>query len=171
MSSEPIPAASAVELPEMPAKSIETVTLMWPSPPGRWPTRAGEIDQPVGDPGPVHQVGGEQEERHGQEHEGVVALEHLAQEQDRGQPVVDEEDRDDREAEREGDRHPEDDEDAEEAEEDGRDLARAHGWAAETVGPSSLPALGGGPSIQPMSMAMRSPMKSSQVAPAQGQAM
>ncbi len=36
--SEPMPAASAVELPEMPAKNIETTTLTWPSPPGRWPT-------------------------------------------------------------------------------------------------------------------------------------
>ena len=36
--SEPMPAASAVEEPEMPAKNIETRTLMWPSPPGRWPT-------------------------------------------------------------------------------------------------------------------------------------
>jgi len=35
ISSDPIPAASAVELPEMPAKNIETTTLTWPSPPGR----------------------------------------------------------------------------------------------------------------------------------------
>ena len=35
-----MPAASAVEEPEMPANSMQTMTLMWPSPPGRWPTMA-----------------------------------------------------------------------------------------------------------------------------------
>ncbi len=35
-----MPAASAVEEPEMPANSMLTMTLMWPSPPGRWPTTA-----------------------------------------------------------------------------------------------------------------------------------
>ncbi len=34
----PIPAASAVEEPEIPAKIMLTTTLMWPSPPGKWPT-------------------------------------------------------------------------------------------------------------------------------------
>ena len=40
MSREPMPAASAVELPEMPAKNIETTTLTCPRPPGRCPTSA-----------------------------------------------------------------------------------------------------------------------------------
>ena len=35
-----MPAASAVDEPEMPANSIETMTFTWPSPPGRWPTMA-----------------------------------------------------------------------------------------------------------------------------------
>src|SRR5437762_3814247 len=38
MRTPPTPAASAVEDPEIPAKSIDTSTLTWPSPPGRWPT-------------------------------------------------------------------------------------------------------------------------------------
>ena len=35
-----MPAASAVDEPEMPANSIETTTLTCPSPPGRCPTSA-----------------------------------------------------------------------------------------------------------------------------------
>src|SRR5438552_6181861 len=38
MRTPPTPAASAVDDPEIPAKSIDTSTLTWPSPPGRWPT-------------------------------------------------------------------------------------------------------------------------------------
>ena len=36
--SEPIPAASAVDEPEIPANSMLTTTLTCPSPPGKWPT-------------------------------------------------------------------------------------------------------------------------------------
>ena len=32
---DPMPAASAVEEPEIPANSIDTTTLIWPSPPGK----------------------------------------------------------------------------------------------------------------------------------------
>ena len=45
----------------------------------------GEVDQAIGDAGRVHQVGGQQEEGDGQQHEGVVGLEHLAEEQERRQ--------------------------------------------------------------------------------------
>src|ERR1700674_1687835 len=42
MSTPPTPAASAVDDPEMPAKSMDTSTPTWPSPPGRCPTSARE---------------------------------------------------------------------------------------------------------------------------------
>ena len=35
-----MPAASAVDDPDTPAKSMLTTTLIWPKPPGRWPTDA-----------------------------------------------------------------------------------------------------------------------------------
>ena len=45
----PMPAASAVDEPEMPAKIMLTTTLMWPRPPGKWPTmvRASAISRSV----------------------------------------------------------------------------------------------------------------------------
>ena len=45
----PMPAASAVDDPEIPAKSIDTATFTWPSPPGSQPvsTRASSIRRSV----------------------------------------------------------------------------------------------------------------------------
>src|SRR5690606_29100291 len=71
---------------------------------------AGEVDQAIGNAGGVHEIGGEQEEGDCQQHEGIVALEHLPQQQDRGQSLVEEEDGHHRQAQRKGNGHPQDDE-------------------------------------------------------------
>ncbi len=85
---------------------------------------AREVDQLLRDAGRIHQVGSEHEERHRQQQERVVGLQHLVEQQERRQPVVDEEHRDAGQAERERDRHPQRSADAEDAEQDQRDFKR-----------------------------------------------
>jgi len=67
-------AASAVEEPEIPAKKTESRTLICASAPGSGHHRARQAHQPVGDPAHVHQVRGQQIERHREQDEGVVGL-------------------------------------------------------------------------------------------------
>ena len=62
----------------MPAKKIESTTLICARLPGKCPTMVREsVHQPVGDAADIHQVGGEQEERHREQDEGIVGVEGL----------------------------------------------------------------------------------------------
>jgi len=72
-----------------------------------------ETHQAIGDAGGVHEVGGKQEEGDGQQDEGVVGLEHLRQQNKRGQPIVDEEDGDAGKPKGERHRHTQDHQHAE----------------------------------------------------------
>ena len=89
--------------------------------------RARQADQLFGDARRVHQVRREHEKRNRQQQERVVRLQHLVQQQERRQPVVDEEDRHAGEPERECHRHAQDDQRGEDAEQDQRDFKRTHG--------------------------------------------
>ena len=110
-------AASAVDEPEMPAKKIDSTTLICASPPGQCPTmRARQLEQPVGRAADIHQVRGQQEERHRQQDERVVGVERLLHQVHRVEPRLDREDRQAGERERERDRHAQEHEEEEAAE-------------------------------------------------------
>ena len=79
---------------------------------------ARQPHQPIGDAADVHQVGGQQEERHREQDERVVGVEGLLHEHHRRQPRLDEQDRQAGEPERERDRHAQDHQDEEHAEQD-----------------------------------------------------
>ena len=99
-------AASAVEDPEMPAKKIESTTLTCARPPGKVTDQvARQAHEPRRDAADVHQVRRQQEERHRQQDEGVVRVEGFLDEVLRREAILDEEDRQAREAERESHRH------------------------------------------------------------------
>ena len=90
----------------MPAKKTDSSTLICASAPGKLPTIVRDsAHQPVGDAAHVHQVGGQQEERHREQDERVVGLERLVEEHHRRQPRLDQQHRQAREPERERDRH------------------------------------------------------------------
>ena len=103
----------------MPAKKIDSTTLICARPPGKWPTSvARQAHQPVGDAADVHQVRGQQEERHRQQDERVVGVEGLLHQRHRRQARLDDQDRQAGEAEREGDRHAQHHQREEHAEQD-----------------------------------------------------
>ena len=83
-------AASAVDDPEMPAKKIDSTTFICASAPGKCPTmRARQAHQAVGDAADVHQVRGEQEERHREQDERVVGVEGLLHQRHRRELLLD----------------------------------------------------------------------------------
>ena len=86
----------------------------------------GQANQTVGDACSVHEIGGEQEERNRQQHEGVVGFEHLGEEHEGRQPIIDEEDGNAGETEREGHRNPQDDQEPKGRKQNERNVARAH---------------------------------------------
>ena len=99
-------AASAVEEPEMPAKNTDSSTLICASAPGKMADHgARQVHQAVGDAADVHQVGGQQEERHREQDEGVVGVEGFLHQLHRVEARLDEQDRQAGEAERERHRH------------------------------------------------------------------
>ena len=119
----------------MPAKKIDSTTLICASPPGQVADHgARQQHQPVGDAADVHQVGGQQEERHRQQDERVVGVEGLLRERHGRQPRLDHQDRQAGERQRERDRHAQQQEQEEQAEQDERRRAgRQHGcrsWRA-----------------------------------------
>ena len=83
INSEPIPAASAVDEPDMPEPARQMTDQ-----------RPGQLHQTVGDAGRIHDIGSHQKKRHGQQHEGIVGLEHLVHQQKRGQPIIEHKNRD-----------------------------------------------------------------------------
>ena len=73
----------------MPAKNTDSTTLICASAAGEMADqRAREAHQPVGDAADVHQVGGQQEERHGEQDEGVVGVEGLLHEHHRARAAA-----------------------------------------------------------------------------------
>ena len=88
--------------------------------------RARQSDQLFGDAGRVHQVCGQHEEGNRQQEKRVVRLQHLVEEKERRQAIVDEKYRDAGETQRKRDRDAEDDEGREDAEQNGGDVYRAH---------------------------------------------
>ena len=69
--------------------------------------------QPVGDSSRIHDIGGHQKKRHGEQNEGVIGLEHLVHQQKRGQLVVDHEHRNASQSQGKGHRNPHNYENAE----------------------------------------------------------
>ena len=116
----------------MPAKKIDSTTLICARPPGKCPTMVRDsCHQPVGGAADVHQVGGQQEERHRQQDEGVVGVEGLLHQRHGVEPRLDDQDRQAGEPEREGDRHAQEHQQEEQAEQDERrDPRRQHGAAS-----------------------------------------
>src|SRR5262245_58286821 len=119
------------------------------------------MHQAVGDAADIHQVGGQEEERHRQQDERVVRLEGLVEEHHRGEPDVVDQQRQAGEPERESNRHPQRDQDEKSAEHDQRgdagrqrDLGHAASLAAR---------------MRRLSTKL-SPRNRIQVAPASGQA-
>ena len=88
--------------------------------------RPRQRDQFLGDAGGVHQVCGQHEKRDRQQQERVVRLEHLVEQQERRQAIVDEEHRHASQAERERDRDAKDDQYRENTEQDRRDFTGPH---------------------------------------------
>ncbi len=108
----PMPAASATAEPDMPEKIIEAMMLTWPSPPRSRPTSATQkVSSRSRDRAGIHDVGGDDEERHRQNDEAVVeALDDLLG----GEPEIlplDGEIDDGRNDHRERDRRPQDEQD------------------------------------------------------------
>ena len=68
--------------------------------------RLRQFDQPVCYASRVHDVGSHQEKRHGEQHKGVIGFEHLIHQQKRGQPILDDEDRNAGKAEGKSHRYP-----------------------------------------------------------------
>ena len=98
----------------------------------------GEAHQAVGDAAHVHQVGGEQEQRHGQEDERVEGVEGLADHVHGREVRLDQHDRQAGEAQREGDRDPQRHQAEEDPEEDpgrgsGRESVGTHGTCLPRV--------------------------------------
>ena len=64
MMMRPMPTASAIADPDIPAKIMLATTLTWPRPPRKRPTRTeAELQQPVGQAADIHQVGRQDEQR------------------------------------------------------------------------------------------------------------
>ena len=93
---------------------------------------ARQRHQAVGDAADVHQVGGQQEERHRQQDERVVGVEGLLHQLHRVEPRLDDQDRQAGEAERERHRHAQDHQD-EERRRTGSSAAIAGGQHARRV--------------------------------------
>ena len=75
---EPMAAASAVLLPEMPDRNIPTTTFTCASPPRRWPDHGHrKLDQALRDAALGHHVAGQEEEGQREQRERVDPGEHL----------------------------------------------------------------------------------------------
>jgi hypothetical protein len=98
----------------MPAKNSDSTTLIWASARPVADHGAGQFQEAVGDAADVHQVGRQQEERHGQQDEGIVGVEVLPSIRSDGvEPRLDQQDRQAGEAERERHRHAQNEEEKE----------------------------------------------------------
>lgn len=88
--------------------------------PARHPARedARELDQAVRHLARVHQVRRQQEERHGQQDEGIVGLEHPVEHDERREPQLQHDHGNRRDAEREGHWHADQHEEEEAADEE-----------------------------------------------------
>src|SRR6266480_5712089 len=115
----------------------------------------------VGDAADIHEIGSQQEERHRQQDEGIVGFERFIEEHHRGEPQLEDERRQAREAERERYRHPQHDEKEKRTEQHQRGHARRHrGLRHRAAFPARMRILS----------RKISPRKITQVAPASGQA-
>src|SRR5262245_24673738 len=125
--------------------------------------RARPPHQAVGDPADVQEGRGQKEERHCEQDERVVGVERFLHQRHRRQVLLDDEHREASEPERERDRDPERDQTEEYPEEDQRGRAGGErGGADHATAPR--------PASTRKSSSIRSPWKTSQVAPASGQA-
>ena len=94
---------------------------------------ARQAHQARGDAADVHQVGGEQEERHREQDERVVGVEGLLHQVLRRQAILDQEDRQAGEAERERHRHAQHEQREEHAEHDDARGARVEDGGADQL--------------------------------------
>ena len=100
---------------------------------------ARQLQQPVGGAADVHQVGGQQEERHRQQDERVVGVERLLHQIHRVEPRLDREDRQAGERERERDRHAQEHEAEEAAEQNERRHSRRQTEPGHAASPGNDP--------------------------------
>ena len=98
---------------------------------------ARQAQQAVGDAADVHQIRGQQEERHREQDEGVVRVERLLHEGHGRQARLDQEDRQRGQRQREGDRDAQEQEQEEQAEQDRRRLPRRQHRAGHAALPRS----------------------------------
>ncbi len=99
--------------------------------------RARQLQQPVGRAADVHQVRGEQEERHREQDERVVGVEGLLHQVHRVEPRLDRQNRQARERERESDRHPQEHEEEEAAEQNERRHSRRQHGTRHLISPGN----------------------------------
>ena len=148
-------AASAVEEPEMPAKKSESTTLTCARPPGSGrPGRDRRTSRVVMPPTFMRFAVGE--ERHREQDERVVGVEGLLHQVLRREPVLDDEDRQAGEAERERDRHAQREQREEHPERgDARRAGIEDGRAGHVMLPGTRRRAGGGRGALPATLARR----------------
>ena len=148
-------------------------------PAGKMPDhRPRQCQQPVGDAADIHQVRRQQEERHGEQDEGVEGVERLLHERHGGEARLQHQHRQAGERQREGHGHAQEHQPEEQAEQDqrrlgGREQRARHGRCSRSG--KLWQAWIGGSAVRPVrtfhSSHICSPRKISQVAPVIGQAM